>query len=384
MLNHLADDFVAPNIDLLSFQASMINGISGAVFQPNFRCPEPATECYWEELTTLAVCGDIRRVTNVTTHDCNGDDGVLWCTYNFTGRSESDPDLSITFVYSPQVTMPSMLFRSFPGGDYVNEVIGTLAVVNVTGGEPERPIPPPTEVYYSTWFWCAQTFQDITASSSGISQRTVKTERLTDLDTAIIEPNDPEIALYSYQSNSTGMVYQVTMLAAENIFSYLGTILNATVYDPTYHPIAPIEGQLDIGGFLSRCDLNAFTQNLANTLTNQIRSSNPGDNANATTVLGQALYKVTFVKARWPWLIVPLIETLLTTVLLAVSIMLTRQQPLLKNSVVAFLVHGLEGWSDNELEVPSPETMEQLENMAEHWTGSLDQSGQGRLKFLRS
>lgn len=362
----------------------MINGISGAVFQPKFRCPEPATECYWEELTTLAVCGDIRRVTNVTTHDCNGDDGVLNCTYNFPGRSESDSDLSITFVYSPQVITPSMLFRSVPGGRDGNDLIGTLAVVNVTGDEPEQPKPPTTEVYYSTWFWCAQTFQNITASSSGISQRTAKAERLTHLDIAITEPNDPDSPLYSFQSNSTGMMYQVTKLAAEHIFEYLETILNAIVYDPTYHPIAPIEEQLDIGGFLSRCDLSTFTQNLANTLTNQIRSSNPGDNANATTVLGQALYKVTFVKARWPWLIVPLIETLLTTVLLAVSILLTRQQPLLKNSVIAFLVHGLEGWSDNELEVPSPETVEQLENMAEHWTGSLDQSGQGRLKFLRS
>lgn len=43
---------------------------------------------------------------------------------------------------------------------------------------------------------------------------------------------------------------------------------------------------------------------------------------------------------------------LLTIILLNVTIILTRGRPLLKNSAIALLIHGLSGWTPEELQAP--------------------------------
>ncbi|KAI5862202.1 hypothetical protein GGS23DRAFT_597817 [Durotheca rogersii] len=65
-------------------------------------------------------------------------------------------------------------------------------------------------------------------------------------------------------------------------------------------------------------------------------SSDPGDNYIASTTAGVAFSDETHIHVCREWTIIPLVEAILTF-LLAVSIAVTRQQPLLRHSVIALL-----------------------------------------------
>jgi hypothetical protein len=105
---------------------------------------------------------------------------------------------------------------------------------------------------------------------------------------------------------------------------------------------------------------------------------------NATVLNGEAHFKETFVKVRWPWLIVPLLETLLSSMLLVATVIVTWKEPLFKNSVVSLLIHGLDGWSENDTDIAAPQTAEKLEKMAERMSASFDHDQRGRLKSVRA
>lgn len=322
-------------------------------------------ECSWEDFTTLGVCSDFHNVTNITLSNCTGGAGDLICTYNIPGRQPLIQDLSIAYS--------SALFVSVTGiGAPESDTLGSMAVVNATSPYNNKsPEPPPTEVYYSTWFWCAQSFHALNTTSSGLGQSSPQIERLTVVGTV------ENVLLL--RADSTGKLYYIDSYSAAAIFQYPYVALNTTV---TRYVIDP--GDLNFGYYLRRSNLSDVTQDLADTLTGLIRSNVPGDNLNATMFKGEARYSTAFVQVRWPWIILPIAETLLTAVLLAISILLTRHQPLLKTSVIAFLMHGLEGWSDDELEVASPETTGSLQTIAKGMMASFEEDSQGRLRFMRS
>ncbi|KAF2811957.1 uncharacterized protein BDZ99DRAFT_461906 [Mytilinidion resinicola] len=166
------------------------------------------------------------------------------------------------------------------------------------------------------------------------------------------------------------------------IFDYPHSALN-TSFDNFKTDVG---SALDWGGYLGSTNLSAFTENLAATLTTQIRNapSAGGDNANATTFRGTAQASTTYVEVRWQWLILPVAETLLTAVLFVISVAMTRHLPLLKTSVIALLSHGLDGCWEDELETTSPETAEKLEDLAKGLSASFQPNSQGQLRFVRS
>lgn len=404
-----------PNTDLLSLQTSLVNGISGSVFQPYFQCPGPATECSWGNFTTLGVCGQFEQITNITTPYCNVTvndlNDVVECNYRVRNWSTDNPPLSMKFSCS--TSFSSTAFRSIPVNQSISSgitgisALGSLAYINVTGvscsfNEAKA------ELYMSTWYWCTQTFYNITASQQNIRHDNMEEELLTVLgettpevsgpgpvetnstitpalnDTAPPSKRDTMTAVVVLEANSTGKLYNVTQATSKSVSEFISQQFNSTVYNPRIvGAVIPLAGNLDFGAFLSRSDLRNFTQNIATTLTNQIRSSNPGDNYNAMTFYGDALGQITYVEVRWPWIILPMVETLLTSVLLAITIFITRKRPLLKTSIMGLLVHGLDGWSADELDVDQPETTGKLEELATGMTAVLDQDEDGRLKFLR-
>ncbi|KAI1339690.1 hypothetical protein F5Y15DRAFT_381739 [Xylariaceae sp. FL0016] len=75
--------------------------------------------------------------------------------------------------------------------------------------------------------------------------------------------------------------------------------------------------------FLSTTNLEVFTGNLVTTLTNQIWSSNPGDNRNSTLNYGRAFVSETYIRARWPCALFPVTIMLLTIALLVLSMIFT-------------------------------------------------------------
>lgn len=84
----------------------------------------------------------------------------------------------------------------------------------------------------------------------------------------------------------------------------------------------------------------------------------------------------------WPLIIVTVTEVVATAVLLGVSIVLTRRQPLLKPSSMALLACGLHGWTDEEIQgVGAPTDLEEGSKVL--WA-RLEQNEDECLKFLRS
>ncbi|KAF2495366.1 hypothetical protein BU16DRAFT_561648 [Lophium mytilinum] len=367
--------------DIWALQNHLIGGMAGTVLQPRVECASPATQCSWEDFTTLGVCSNFRNVTDVAIRNCNTNGTRLSCTYSFPGREPyDDQDLSIGWLTTAYSSTASTGFRSATGvADESNQsgAIGSMAAVKVTAiTEHEALGPPKTEVYYSTWYWCAQTYHGVTATPNALHTSPPQTERLFVMN----NPPGKDVADNTLRANSTGKLYKIGGLAQELVFWYLENALNTTtpsLYNPAYF-------NLNVGYLLQSNNISNVTQNIADTLRGLMRSDTAGDNRNVTMLKGEAFYNTTFVEVRWPWIILPLAETLLTVVLLAISIALTRQQPLLKTSVMAFLVHGLEGWSDDELAVGRPETAESLHGMAKGMTASFRENGRGRLKFVRS
>jgi hypothetical protein len=54
-----------------------------------------------------------------------------------------------------------------------------------------------------------------------------------------------------------------------------------------------------------------------------------------------------------------------------------------KTSVIAFLIHGLDGWEPNELEVEPPETVERLTHLSEGMVAKFRQNDDGISKIAR-
>ncbi|KAF6820945.1 hypothetical protein CSOJ01_00380 [Colletotrichum sojae] len=108
---------------------------------------------------------------------------------------------------------------------------------------------------------------------------------------------------------------------------------------------------------------------------------NETDNLSAEKFLGDAFITESYIHVRWQWITVVLVEVLLTAALLVASIMAVRGDPLLKTSVIALLVHGLEDWRD--VEVLQPETSATLEESSEEVIVRLMDNGAGRRLFVK-
>ncbi|KAF2430252.1 hypothetical protein EJ08DRAFT_660982 [Tothia fuscella] len=348
---------ITQNRDSMNLQASIVNGIAGTVSPPTFKCPDPALECVWSNFNTLAICSDFQNVTSSVTHNCTGTaTSLLRCNYTIPGRINGDDgdvvlDYSLENSGSSSMGYRNMVFRSVPAVGVDSNRMGSLVSVKVKGDIPSNNLE-----------------MEDSISEAG-------------------EPGKPNImgaTYHSFKSKSSGRVYNISRAAIPGVFANLVNLLNTSQvgYKPGYRTVTPDEA-LNIGSYFYTSDIANITRDVADALTNQLRSKDPGDNANATLWKGKAFFKETYVYVRWPWLIIPLLETLLVSLLLGITILITRNEPLFKSSVISLLVHGLDGWTQDELDIPGTQTAEKLDKLAEGMKTEFMQNQAGRLKLLR-
>lgn len=67
------------NSDVFKLQSSVIDGLAGSVFAPNFDCP--GDTCTWPDYTSLGICGNYYNLTGSNEANCTGDSFLLNCTY---------------------------------------------------------------------------------------------------------------------------------------------------------------------------------------------------------------------------------------------------------------------------------------------------------------
>lgn len=259
------------------------------------------------------------------------------------------------------------------------------------------------ESYTSDFYWCDKVLSGTRTSIQGLTTTSVKTTPWAGMDGSSCSSSDisnpkglsaagVEFPYFFNLDNRTtynisGRTYQSM---AEFLGSLIGESLNAGVTGiistdasglVTPEPGIPSQA-FQLSKFMWANDIEAFTNNLADVLTINMLTPK-GDNMNVTTVTGYMIFDDTYIQIEWPWLILPLFETMFTCVLLAVTVVLTRNQPLLKNSSIALLVHGLAGWTPEELKILQPETAESLEMLAGDMTARLTKDERGVLKFSR-
>jgi hypothetical protein len=119
-------------------------------------------------------------------------------------------------------------------------------------------------------------------------------------------------------------------------------------------------------------------ENLATSMTKHVRASR-----NATSVPGQALADVTFVKVHWGWLSLLITTTGMSMIFLLMAIILSHLSTtfLWRSNSLALLFHGLEGWSSTELDATKVATMTR---MAGTMDVQLKRDSNGLLKIVRS
>lgn len=354
----------------LELQTSILNGAAGSPPAVEFHCPEPATECSWDEFDTLAVCGTFQNLTGTQaynrsceTRDRSGAGGDLSCTYEF-------PDsLPLELRLDAGRTGSTSLFNSTPNVDG-----STLFAVNTTNSTTFT-----SEVYSMSWNWCKKTFHNATASPSGLRRANVTTQDLELFaENSLYVGLNPSYAYYKEPGSSTPE-FNISISVDRGLFAYITTLFTRELRSATRQQT--VEDSLNLAEFMYLTDLANLTTNIADTLTAQLRSAGK-DNTMAATVEGRAKYRETYYHVRWPWIIVTVTEVVATAVLLGVSIVLTRRQPLLKASSMALLAFGLQGWTDEEIQGVGAPT--DLDDRSKGMWARFGQDEEGYLKFLRS
>jgi hypothetical protein len=128
--------------------------------------------------------------------------------------------------------------------------------------------------------------------------------------------------------------------------------------------------------------MSQIASDVADTLTHEIRSSNL-DSQTATLLTGEVFASETYIDVRWGWLVLPLIETILATMVLLSSITISWRGPLWKSSAIAPYLHPLKGWDEKDLVVKGYESSGAMERLVKEMNVSLDEDENGRLRMLR-
>jgi hypothetical protein len=136
----------------------------------------------------------------------------------------------------------------------------------------------------------------------------------------------------------------------------------------------------------STADWIALAEQIADIYTRVIQGSfNPDSERMTAEVYGSVI----FVRVRWAWFIMPLSLVIASNVLLYLTMWRSRKQSYLyKNSILATLFHGLDGWETQELVAQRTgrsrrETHEDMTRTSRGMVAVLKEDGDGYLKLKR-
>ncbi|KAI0119542.1 hypothetical protein F4814DRAFT_458766 [Daldinia grandis] len=364
-----------PNPDLLKLQTTIANGAVGSVQEVNFYCPEPATRCTWDQFDTLAVCASFNNVTNVVNKTCQSTRYRTMCTFEFP---DGDP---IEMVWENTGGGNSLFNTSRTWNLLDGAMQGVLNGVNNTDQSTKIPFMN-AEAFTITLDFCVRTYRSVVATPAGTQEGDYTTSKLISYDWNQEGAGNPT-AYFTYdtfRTTSSDELFNISVSLRNGLFDYVTRLFSTDLTSPLAYDIANTD--FSFGEFMYYTNLTNFTRNIEDTLTNQIRSSAPGDNKDALMWPGQAFHQETYWRVHWPWIILPVAEVLITAALLSVSIVLTRNQPLLKSSPLALLFHPLDGYEGDEPVHSMRESIGKLEDLARGVYVEFREDDHGLLKFF--
>ncbi|KAK8059968.1 hypothetical protein PG996_009898, partial [Apiospora saccharicola] len=401
------------NGNTLPLQSSLLNAVFGQVAPPSYSCPPPATSCSWPDFSTLGVCRSFRNLTDVAKPDCKTKESEpeattqwlnLTCTYDYTGRNRSEHLVEMDWNLSARnktngelMILPadytwyqSRCTIHTDGFGHHTLSLTSVKVDNANNGISGKDKPPPTEMLQSDWYLCERTHRGAGVESGRLVPGTVEEEPLTPIRnrtaTATKEFGGTlfDESFVTYRASRTGREYTTGNYPFGRVYEFLQTVLdnrfgladNATRIDSG----GALGGLLPLGYYMNLTDHAAMTGSIADGLSAQMRSQSPGDNGNLTMLEGAAFRAETYIHVRWPWFLLALVEVVAAALLVTVTIFITRGEPLLKSSVMALLLHGLDGWGEDGRS-GRLETERELDKRSKTMTAKLCEDDNGWLRF---
>ncbi|KAI0871133.1 hypothetical protein GGS24DRAFT_73918 [Hypoxylon argillaceum] len=308
-------------------------------------------------------------MTEKATSSCQTSPGAytyIDCTYKFPSQSTYTSD-NLSLTYNIAWNMADDDSSHFLSTTGQNLTFASVKPLSTTFGDTSKG--PPVEVFAVQWYWCELNFHNVTSLRGQLPTQSIESIKLDAV------PDEEK-----FKSPKTGNNYSISADAQLGFSEFVSLAFKQTVSKGVAYS-GPQLIHLDY--LLYNSNLTQVAHNFATSITNQIRSRDPGDNSNVTMFSGQAFYEETYFHVEWSWALLPLIEIILTILLLVISIILTRKQRLLKESVTALLFHGLEGWPEADLRVDHPETIDKLGEYASRMKARFEEDGRGNLKFIR-
>ncbi|RYC59420.1 hypothetical protein CHU98_g6781 [Xylaria longipes] len=363
-----------PTSDLFTLQSAIAGGIADSVPPVNLYCPPPSTQCTWPPFSTLAVCSNFSDFTNIVKPDCvTNKYNVTTCDYGFP----SGPNLSLTsFSNAGDSLLNSSGDLNILNGvpalrlngirtPYTGDVLSTI----------DRHDP---QLFSMTWNYCIKTYSKVLASPTGIHTVEYTSVPLLQNDSVPFGIR----RWNSFSNPSSDIIFNLTASVQTGLWQQLSDLLSRELLDR--FTLDSQTTDFSVGEYMLYADLANVTRNVEETLSNQIRSSSPGDNGWAEMWPGQAFYEETYWQVHWYWILLPVTEVLLAASLLAVSITVSRAQPLFKSSALALLYHGLDNIDEDPgLRGDWENNMDDLEKIAKHVDVELKKDLNGSLKFVK-
>lgn len=255
-----------------------------------------------------------------------------------------------------------------------------------TAGRPRTASPEIMEAWSMQWYWCGHSYTDVVATASGIKSYNRSIEDLY--------RSSDEDRKGLYVGNNTGTEYffnpEVILTSAEFqasetvLFKYISHAFTDQLYEGTYlEQENDNDRVLSFGRFIYGADIPRFAQNVADTLSVLIRQNNSGDNSESSYQYGTAFSMTTYYNVRWGWLVLPLVETILTAILLLVAIIQARKEPLLKSSQLALVSYGAGAQGQDKLmPMKPPRTTTALESELGKRKVRLSRNETGHIGFI--
>ncbi|TGJ82311.1 hypothetical protein E0Z10_g6455 [Xylaria hypoxylon] len=351
-LVNLMVDPIGGATNLLRLQTMVSSGAVGSIQGPTFSCPEPAVKCTWDEFDTIAACASYTNTTNTVEEDCQTTRHDTYdnttCTFTFPEGKPADL-IVLRYANNTQLQWLGTSQSCALEGAYLGCGISPnfLNGVRVTDwGQVDDYEMFSYEAFTITLNWCIRTYHSVTASPAGIQTLNYTSSPLVYSNRSIAFPDtDPSniiAAYHEFYSNASAQYFNMTFRSLF-LLSYVNGLF---VRELNNHDAQNPGLNSGLSEFLYYTDLSNLTANLEETLTNQIRNSSPGDNLDGEMWPGQAFYQETYWHVHWPWVVLPIAEAVITIILLGVTIIFSRKQPLFKSSPLALLFHPLEGYKE--------------------------------------
>lgn len=328
-------------------------------------------------MAVLGLCSNFSDVTDQARRECAQRDNEVQCTFEVAGV-KSFRNLSITFG-SPSDDHVYENFRSILedlNNDDTNKIGGpvdvarlfTIKVVGDVKGKgllTDLSLIPDMRVTMTNWYWCQRNYSKFStdgrsANFSGIAA--AKTAPLLLADGATggmykLASSEELAGFYDASNLQVPNGSYSTNFWRPNFRSLFGLLdtkwqqhLDPNERRAELHPQVSVGSNFEnsedyvydaigMASFMVNADINKLAQNIAIAVTNQVQQN--AHNANANMTSGRAYKETAHFRARWKWLVLPLLEAVVVAILLAVTIWLNTL-PVLKSSNIGLLSHGPE------------------------------------------